>query len=535
MKKYGFILFAILLVGCFSLRADNDLFKDLSRYDFEHKYVETVKGNVANFQKFIGDTIIPEFKNVEYLKCVTPEMPDTIWLKKRPKKNPIQGKHYVLNNAYKGVERLGEFVTPVAELNGNEFIVFRVSQYNPVNYYESPSLILTLLEPETLNQVNLYIAETPDFSFDFKSLKASRLLQKYVGQDVYYAPEIKTYSVGKPEYFKCHIDSGNIFFRVEKVSHGFGINDVARISMTKEDGKKITATPRYVKQELYTYAPFITQEEYVGKFMPASITSTVDKSVLESVAEFPFSFSFIMGKTKNFAEVYQNLDPKKSYTSPDAYLSEKVIAIGDEIRVNGGEYFKACYNGKAFFIAKNKVRLLPDAILNLDTLKRCSPQIRDAFFNHTLMASKLALIQTIEDNFARVNSYSKYGLAIAEWNVYDMSEYTDGTGVRFQFYNPTNSMIKYITIVFQGYNAVDDPVGRPITKKCIGPIDPGDFATYKFDYAWLTDIVDYAKIKSITVQYKNGTTKTISNAKNIEFPEELNEWIESNDPVEKLK
>ena len=72
---------------------------------------------------------------------------------------------------------------------------------------------------------------------------------------------------------------------------------------------------------------------------------------------------------------------------------------------------------------------------------------------------------------------------------------------------------------------MDDPVssyeGQTLTRKCIGPIDPSDDATYEFEYVWFTDIVEYAKVKSIVVQYKDGTTKRITNSSKITWSNEL--------------
>ena len=116
-----------------------------------------------------------------------------------------------------------------------------------------------------------------------------------------------------------------------------------------------------------------------------------------------------------------------------------------------------------------------------------------------------------------------------------MSDYTEGTGIEIFFYNPTKQDIKYITITFQGYNAVDDPVGRPVTRKCIGPIAPDASVSYDFDYVWLTDIIDYAKIKSIVVQYRNGSTKTIYNPQSVMFSPELRDFFFMSNPVRDLK
>ena len=98
--------------------------------------------------------------------------------------------------------------------------------------------------------------------------------------------------------------------------------------------------------------------------------------------------------------------------------------------------------------------------------------------------------------------------------------------------------IKYITINLVGYNAVDDAVSSrgkyTLSPKCVGPIEPEDAGSYDFEYLWFTDLVEYAKIKSIVVQYTNGTTKTISNISNIEWSDKLYETYFSSE-LDKLQ
>lgn len=54
--------------------------------------------------------------------------------------------------------------------------------------------------------------------------------------------------------------------------------------------------------------------------------------------------------------------------------------------------------------------------------------------------------------------FKTHKFVITEAQVYDESEYTDGTGYRFEIYNGYDKTIKYVTITFKGMNAVDDPV-----------------------------------------------------------------------------
>lgn len=43
----------------------------------------------------------------------------------------------------------------------------------------------------------------------------------------------------------------------------------------------------------------------------------------------------------------------------------------------------------------------------------------------------------------------------------------------------------------------------------VGPIEPNDPASYSFKYVWFTDMVKSARVASITVQYMDGTRKSI--------------------------
>ena len=131
----------------------------------------------------------------------------------------------------------------------------------------------------------------------------------------------------------------------------------------------------------------------------------------------------------------------------------------------------------------------------------------------------------VKDYYTKMLDYeTKNPITVVENTAYDMSEYTDGTGFRCTIQNNNKKTIKYIWITFKGFNAVDDPVyvssarGYSINKKCIGPIAQDETGSYDFEYAWLTDIVEYAKITSIKVQYMDLSTRTFTNLKDIILP-----------------
>ena len=126
MKKSILILLATIF-ATFGISANvhskiQDAFSTYERTSKIGRY------NVDFLKKFVGDTIMFDFSN-QYMDCFTVEQPDTIWIKKRPKKNPEIGKHYILNHAYKGVEVDEKFFTPTSAINGKPFVVYSIKPY----------------------------------------------------------------------------------------------------------------------------------------------------------------------------------------------------------------------------------------------------------------------------------------------------------------------------------------------------------------------------------------------------------------------
>ena len=125
-----------------------------------------------------------------------------------------------------------------------------------------------------------------------------------------------------------------------------------------------------------------------------------------------------------------------------------------------------------------------------------------------------------------ISSLQKAGLAIMDYSAFDNSEYTDGTGFRIKFFNPTKKTIKYVNISFVGINAVNDKVlnkygGSYINNvRCVGPIKQYDEAEFEWDYVWFTDIVETVKLVSIKVQYMDGSIRTITDFKNVVVKED---------------
>jgi hypothetical protein len=237
-------------------------------------------------------------------------------------------------------------------------------------------------------------------------------------------------------------------------------------------------------------------------------------------------------------KVCQEISPSK-YSNYDEFYSTDYIEdgttflIGDRVKIRGTNYYKGVLDEKAFYIPASKVYLTDDERLKIDTLVNSSQSVRDEFFEFAKALSRFIYLNNLEDAINTIKGFSSKGISIPSWSVYDMSEYTDGTGVRFTFHNPTNKTIKYVNISFAGYNAVDDRVGKIISKRCIGPIEPDETASYDFEYAWFTDIIQYAKITSLSVQYKDGTTKVVSDPSSVVWSDDINNMFNSR--LDKLK
>lgn len=191
-------------------------------------------------------------------------------------------------------------------------------------------------------------------------------------------------------------------------------------------------------------------------------------------------------------------------------------------------YFVAYYDGQRFFIPQSqlwmsaedraRVASLDEAALNGDfaNIKDDSTVLRSVQLDEALKAYRQTAV---------------HGVGVDTFEVYDESEYTDATGLRFSVYNPTKKTIKYVYLSVVGMNAVDDPVRDRITGatskqlRGVGPIEPGDFGSYTFENFWFTDLVEWPRLTSLKVQYMDGTTKVVKNLKTIRISQKAQDVV----------
>lgn len=103
MKKIIFILFSLLLqmhVFAFETFGKPELPENVK--NFFSSDISEVAQQMVGHQVYVVYNYYNFFSNKD--KTFSLEIPDTIWIKKRPKKHPVYGKHYLLSYVYKGEE-----------------------------------------------------------------------------------------------------------------------------------------------------------------------------------------------------------------------------------------------------------------------------------------------------------------------------------------------------------------------------------------------------------------------------------------------
>lgn len=182
------------------------------------------------------------------------------------------------------------------------------------------------------------------------------------------------------------------------------------------------------------------------------------------------------------------------------------------------DYFEVVYKGKIYMCPKGVIRFIKENDY-MSEIKKFTPEQYERFRAHSIDIANEYHKLKINQIYGEMDGCKTKGLSLMKYNVFDVSEYTDGTGIDFEVYNPTNKIIKYLWFSVVGYNAVDDIVRKgtlsTIKLKAVGPIKPKESATYSYDYVWFSDLVESAKVSSITVMYMDGTSKIINPVKNI--------------------
>lgn len=167
------------------------------------------------------------------------------------------------------------------------------------------------------------------------------------------------------------------------------------------------------------------------------------------------------------------------------------------------EYYEVYFRGKPYTIKSENLLVLKEDINYLKTVDSVTES------KLKLEAEKASLIWydlEMEKSKKIFEKCKINGIAIIDAHPTDESEYTEGTGYNIKFFNTSKKTIKYIWYTLAAYNPVDDLIGIK-TIKGVGPIKSESFGEFDFNYIWLTDLVDTIKLKSLKIQYMDGTFK----------------------------
>jgi len=233
--------------------------------------------------------------------------------------------------------------------------------------------------------------------------------------------------------------------------------------------------------------------------------------------------------------------------------NKQKVAVSRKALCNGREvdYLEIFIDSLPYIIHKTFVTIDENELvafennqkIDLETLliesRNLSVEIRREKEDKELYLKRLNEEMEAEKLIAKEKSLAKFksfidkcstdGVAIANWSIFDESQYTQGVSLSISFLNPTKKVIKYIWVEIVGY----DPVGEKVIEKgtskksvkCVGPIGPMEVPSFNFEYVWFTDLVKTAKLGTIKVQYMDNTIKTILKPDKVTIPNEVFEGI----------
>lgn len=272
------------------------------------------------------------------------------------------------------------------------------------------------------------------------------------------------------------------------------------------------------------------------------ITDSIENVENDTTAlnyKYPFSFRLIMGTTKgrvpvskhyvsfSFSSVYKNV-----------YISDKrPVLIAGYVKDTTSRYYGADMPReflRVFILGQEVFLRMRDVLLNeenkakLDTLIKADGLSKAHFKHYTKTLANDAYYLDLKRMTDILHSYDKYPVAITEWSWGKKNEYSNYHGVDINLYNPTKKTIKYIYIMLKATNPVGDPINRSMqTVTCIGPIKPGQTASYSFDDVWYSNTIDKVKVANIKVLFMDKTTRHVNPAYPAIFSEEEKNVLEN--------
>jgi hypothetical protein len=104
-----------------------------------------------------------------------------------------------------------------------------------------------------------------------------------------------------------------------------------------------------------------------------------------------------------------------------------------------GNFFEIIHKNKTYFVSKEKLKFARD-IDYFSEISRFPPDKSELFRKNAQFYANYYHSQKLDEVLKFLGNCKTKGIAILKWNIYDESEYTDGTGFKVEFYNPTKKL-----------------------------------------------------------------------------------------------
>jgi hypothetical protein len=265
--------------------------------------------------------------------------------------------------------------------------------------------------------------------------------------------------------------------------------------------------------------------------------NTKSTQIFKNIYEFQLVFNTVFDSEKIF-DLYKIINDSiiKRYNNPDIVVSQN-----DTINTIKNSFSKNISSSINYFSKWNQnvnrkftltTEIKSDANIYLtitDSSKYVSKKVEDSLLQLEINKEKIKESKNRDKLISQLHN-SGLGIIILNYEPFDVSEYTEGTGFRINLLNPTKKIVKYINISFAGLNPVNDRVinkyGNSYVNsvRCVGPIKPLETGEYEWDYIWFNDLVQKIKILSISVEYMDGTKRVISDINKIKIENLSTEW-----------
>ncbi|MBM6993559.1 MAG: hypothetical protein I3J02_09905 [Prevotella sp.] len=380
------------------------------------------------------------------------------------------------------------------------------------------------------------------FSYDKKSSLAWVYCDEFLAQ--IQLPEsfkdvMKEYDIKDLEKKKADVFSEKVVAIKRNLNRHYFVIDSIKAAREKYIADSI-ARVRFIEDSIRK------RDEFV-----ADSIEQVEEDTMAASYAYPFSFRFIIGRTKDYTQVGSGIsdDNYSKFSGNKEYIHQRPIFIAgyykkvipknysfdtDKVR----EYYKAYALGREFYVDKEDVELKEEEQARLDSLILSDRLTRAHFINLTKDFSKEVFYSVELKNVGKVlDYYKKYPVSVYSWSWGSNNEYSNFQNVDIEFYNSSKKTIKYVYVTFRAKNAVGDLVSDATkTLTGIGPIEPGGFGSYSFEDVWYSHTIDKVSIVSIKVQYIDKTTKIINPAYPAVFSEDEKNTIDKfNSDIKALK